>query len=72
MKTIAGKGITPAAVTQLLEKGVTGNISGFNKRNGEGTFSARLALDENGKVAFRFDGKKGKGGNGGKGKVQDP
>lgn len=71
MKTIAGKGITQAVVTQLLEKGVTGNISGFNKRNGEGAFSAKLAL-ENGKVVFRFDGKKGKGGNGGKGKVQDP
>ena len=58
MRMIAGREITAAAVTQLLKSGKTNSISGFNKKNGEGTFSAKLALDEEKKVILLFDKKR--------------
>ena len=58
MRMIAGREITAVAVTQLLKSGKTNSISGFNKKNGEGTFSAKLALDEEKKVIFLFDKKR--------------
>ncbi|MCI6552698.1 MAG: DNA topoisomerase [Lachnospiraceae bacterium] len=61
MKAIAGKEIPPAVVIQLLSFGATNSISGFRKKSGDGTFSAKLALDENYQVIFRFDFKKKKG-----------
>lgn len=54
MKTIAGKEIPPAAVTQLLRNGATDAMGGFRKKNGEGAFTAKLELDEEKKVIFQF------------------
>lgn len=55
-KTVAGKALTHAQATQLLERGRTGVISGFRGKSGK-SFSARLVWRdrEAGTLAFEFD-----------------
>ena len=57
-KSVAGKKLTAAQLTKLLEGGTTGKISGFKSKTGK-EFSAKLKLaaDKSGKVEFVFDGK---------------
>lgn len=58
MKEIAGKELPKLAIIQLLTTGMTNSISGFNKKDGSGTFSAKLTLDQDNKVIFKFDKKR--------------
>lgn len=55
---MAGKKLTAAQLTKLLEGGTTGKISGFKSKAGK-EFSAKLKLaaDRSGKVEFVFDEK---------------
>jgi len=52
-KTIAGHGLTPDEVTQLIERGHTEVIDGFRSKAGK-PFAARLRLDGAGKVGLDF------------------
>lgn len=52
-KDVSGKNLTEANVRDLLSKGYTREISGFKSKAGK-AFSAKLTLDENGKVKFLF------------------
>ena len=52
-KVIAGKDIPGSQVKQLLEKGKTSLVKGFQKKAG-GNFDAYLVLNENGEVKFEF------------------
>ena len=52
-RTLAGKKLSEANITQLLEKGKTGILKGFEKKSG-GTFDAGIMIDENLKTAFFF------------------
>lgn len=54
-KVIAGREIPRSEIKKLLENGSTGTIEGFNKKNGTGAFSAKLAFDDNKQVVFQFD-----------------
>lgn len=49
------KTLTITQAKALLSKGTTGKISGFKKKNGTGTFSAKLKLDTvTGKIELEF------------------
>lgn len=50
-KTISEKRITPEIVAELIEKGMTGLLSGFASAGGE-EFSGRLRLKPDGKIAL--------------------
>lgn len=50
---VANKTLSEVQVKQLLEKGKTGVLKGFQKKSG-GTFSAKLTLLNDGKVKFLF------------------
>lgn len=58
-KIIAGKEIPESQVKQLLEKGKTSLMKGFQKKAG-GNFDAKLVLDEAGQVKFTFPKRKKK------------
>ena len=53
-KTIAGKRLTKTEVKCLIEQGVTNTVDGFKSKAGK-PFSARLRLDQAGKVGFDFE-----------------
>lgn len=59
-KTIAGKNISSVEVKRLLETGSTETLSGLKKRDGSGTFSAKLAFDDNKQIVFKFEPKRKK------------
>lgn len=50
---IAGKKLTDANVRTLLTKGQTAELHGFKSKSGS-TFDAKLVLDADGKVGFKF------------------
>jgi len=50
-----GKKLSDAQVTQLLDKRRTGVIKGFKKKDGSGTYDARLILTNDWKVRLEFD-----------------
>jgi DNA topoisomerase III len=50
-----GKQISEAVITELLEKRKTKLIKGFKKKNGAGTYDARLILTDDLKVRLEFD-----------------
>ncbi|MCM1159903.1 MAG: DNA topoisomerase III [Roseburia sp.] len=52
-KTISGKTLTRAQLKQLLSKGKTGKIKGFQSRNGK-SFEAALYVKEDKSIGFRF------------------
>ncbi|GMV43469.1 MAG: hypothetical protein AMXMBFR64_51850 [Myxococcales bacterium] len=62
-KTVAGRKVTAKLVQVLLGRGESTVLDGFRSKAGK-RFSARLALDAQGQVAFRFDDKAGGGGHG--------
>jgi len=64
-RSIAGKDLTDAQLSDLFGKGKTGLVKGFNKKAG-GTFDAIIAFDSEYKTVFEFP--KNKPGNAGKGK----
>ena len=64
-RSIAGKELTDAQLSDLFGKGKTGLIKGFNKKAG-GTFDAAVAFNNEYKTVFEFP--KNKPGNAGKGK----
>lgn len=64
-RSIAGKNLTDAQLTNLFGNGKTGLVKGFNKKAG-GTFDAAIAFDSEYKTVFEFP--KNKPGNAGKGK----
>lgn len=64
-RSIAGKDLTDAQLSDLFGKGRTGLVKGFNKKAG-GTFDAIIAFDSEYKTVFEFP--KNKPGNAGKGK----
>lgn len=64
-RSIAGKDLTDAQLSDLFGKGKTGLVKGFNKKAG-GTFDAAIAFDSEYKTVFEFP--KNKPGNAGKGK----
>ena len=53
-KTVAGKKLTKSNVKELLSKGETKRIDGFKSKAGK-KFSAKLKLDDTGKVTFDFN-----------------
>ena len=65
-----GKPLTDEQIKELLEKRRTEVIKGFQKKSGNGTYDARLILNDEFKVRLEFDnsgngGWNGGGGNGG-------
>lgn len=52
-KTIAGKQLTLNQVQQLLQRGATGKIGGFQKKAG-GSFTAALYLKQDKSIGFKF------------------
>ncbi|MGI9047851.1 MAG: topoisomerase C-terminal repeat-containing protein [Rubrobacteraceae bacterium] len=52
-KTVAGKKVSAAQARQLLERGETGNLTGFKSKAGK-SFSASLTLDEDHRVKLDF------------------
>ena len=52
-KTVSGKRISPAQAKQLLTKGRTGQLKGFNSKAGK-PYSATLVLDKEHKVRMEF------------------
>ena len=64
-RSIAGKELTDAQLSDLFGKGKTSLIKGFSKKAG-GTFDAAIAFDSEYKTVFEFP--KNKPGNAGKGK----
>lgn len=64
-RTIAGKELTVRHLSDLFNKGKTGLLKGFGKKNG-GTFDAAVAFDSEYKTVFEFP--KNKPDNTGKGK----
>jgi DNA topoisomerase-3 len=63
-RSIAGKDLTDAQLSDLFGKGKTGLVKGFNKKAG-GTFDAAVAFDSEYKTVFEFP--KNKQGHAGKG-----
>lgn len=53
-KEVAKKTLSDEQITKILEKGDSGLISGFTSKAGR-KFSARLVLDKDKKVVFKFD-----------------
>ncbi|WP_295879289.1 type IA DNA topoisomerase [uncultured Thiohalocapsa sp.] len=53
-KTIAGHRLTEHEIAQLIEQGVTAQIDDLKSKTGK-VFSARLRLDDRGKVGLDFD-----------------
>lgn len=66
-RSIAGKDLTDAQLSDLFVKEKTGLVKGFNKKAG-GTFDAAVAFDSEYKTVFEFP--KNKPGNAGKGEEQ--
>ena len=61
-RSIAGKELTDAQLTALLEKGKTPVIKGFTRSRTGKSFEAAVAFDTEFKTVFAFEqGKKGKG-----------
>lgn len=54
-KTIGGKNITDKQVKDLIEKGVTSKIKGFQGKRGE--FEAKLKINDDFKIGFYFEKK---------------
>ena len=54
-KTLAGLKLDKALIRQLLAEGRTARVEGFVAKTGR-PFAARLKLDQDGKVAFDFEG----------------
>ncbi|HEY9684272.1 MAG TPA: DNA topoisomerase 3 [Oculatellaceae cyanobacterium] len=50
-----GKKLTESQIQELLEKGKTKVIKGFKKRDGSGTYDARLVLTDEFKIKLDFD-----------------
>ena len=50
-----GKKLSEAQISQLLDKGRTKLIKGFKKKDGTGTYDARLVLTDDFKVRLDFD-----------------
>jgi DNA topoisomerase-3 len=50
-----GKKLTDSQIEELLEKRKTKEIKGFKKKDGSGTYDARLALTDDFKVRLEFD-----------------
>jgi DNA topoisomerase-3 len=50
-----GKKLSESQITQLLEKRRTNVIKGFKKKDGSGTYDARLTLNDDFKVRLEFD-----------------
>ena len=58
-KKIAGKTISRQNIYKLVKEGKSNLISGFQKKDKDGTYAAYLVLDREGKkVAFDFPVKK--------------
>ncbi|HMX46062.1 MAG TPA: DNA topoisomerase 3 [Candidatus Obscuribacter sp.] len=54
-----GKSLTDAQIKELVEKRSTKVIKGFKKKDGSGTYDARLVINEEGKVVFSLDSAEG-------------
>lgn len=52
--TIAGKHVADADLKELLKNGITDWIKGFKKKDGS-KFSAKLKIQEDGKITFSFE-----------------
>ncbi|MBX9688407.1 MAG: DNA topoisomerase 3 [Candidatus Obscuribacterales bacterium] len=52
-----GKTLSEAQMKELLEKGRTKTIKGFKKKDGSGTYDAKLVLNEEFKVRMEFEDK---------------
>jgi DNA topoisomerase-3 len=50
-----GKKLTAEHIRQLVTKGRTGLIKGFKKKDGTGTYDARLVLSDEFKVNLQFE-----------------
>ena len=50
-----GKKLSESQIAHLLEKGRTRLIKGFKKKDGTGTYEARLALTDDFKIRLQFD-----------------
>ncbi len=56
-----GKSLTDAQIKDLVENRCTKVIKGFKKKDGSGTYDARLVVNEEGKVEVSFDTGDGEG-----------
>lgn len=54
-RTVFGKELADSDLKDLLEKKRTGVLKGFQKKDGSGTYDARLALNSDFKVRLEFD-----------------
>ena len=52
-KQIAGKNISKTNVKELINKGITEEISNFNSKSGK-SFNAKLILNNDGNIGFKF------------------
>lgn len=54
-REVYGKKLTDSQINELVKKGETKEIKGFKKKSGNGTYSAKLTLNEEFKVRLKFD-----------------
>jgi DNA topoisomerase-3 len=54
-----GKALSDAQLKELIEKRRTKVIKGFKKKSGDGTYEARLVLNDEFKVRLEFEGEQG-------------